>query len=98
AELFGAKPQVRNARDKLIHAAIDLCYHHGFNAVGLDHILTTVGVTKTTFYKHFESKEDLILEAVRVRDEWESQAWMKAVKKVGGKNPRQQLLAMFDVL
>ena len=74
AELFGVPVKPRNARDRLLITAIDLFYGQGFNAVGLDLILRETGVTKTTFYKHFESKDQLLVEAIRRRDEWETRA------------------------
>lgn len=98
SELFGVRSAPRNARDRLIDTAIDLFYAHGFNAVGLDRILHETGVTKTTFYKYFASREDLVVAAIRRRDEWESKAWRRAVRKLAGLDPRRQLLAMFDVL
>ena len=98
AELLGVPPAPRNGRERLVDAAIDLFYTHGFNAVGLDQILAVVGVTKTTFYKHFESKDDLMVEAVRKRDRWETEAWGRASRKAAGDDPRAQLLAVFDVL
>jgi hypothetical protein len=36
--------------------------------------------------------------AVRRRDEWESQAWARAVRKLAGDDPAGQLLAMLDVM
>ena len=51
--------------------------------VGLDLILADAGVTKTTFYNHFESKEDMILAAVDRRDSWEH-ARGGAVRQVAG--------------
>ena len=96
--LFGAPYAPKNAREKLLHVAIDLFYKHGFHAVGLDRVIAEVGVTKTTFYKHFESKDDLLEAAIRQRDEWEMHAWTAAVDKLAGDNPRQKLLAFFDVL
>ena len=50
--------------------------------VGLDRVLATAGVTKTTFYKHFESRDDLMVAAVERRDQWESQAWDRAVRRI----------------
>jgi AcrR family transcriptional regulator len=64
----------------------------------LDQIIDAVGITKTTFYKHFESKDELMVEAVRVRDEWEMQAWSRAVRRIAGDDPRAQLLGFFDVM
>ncbi len=63
-----------------------------------DQVIATAGVTKTTFYKHFESKDELMVAAVQRRDEWESQAWDRAVRKLAGDDPARQLLAMLDVM
>lgn len=98
AELLGVRSEAKNAKDRLIDSAIDLFYSRGFNAVGLDQILAATGVTKTTFYKHFDSREDLMVAAVERRDAWEAQAWDRAVRQLAGDDPRQQLLKVFDVL
>jgi AcrR family transcriptional regulator len=98
AELLGERVVPRNAKGRLIETAIDLFYTHGFHAVGLDQILDETGVTKTTFYKHFESKEDLIVAAIRERDAWERRAWGRAIEKRAGDDPRAKLLALYDVL
>jgi AcrR family transcriptional regulator len=98
AELFGVPDPPKTGRARLVHAAIELFYRHGFQAVGIQQVIAAAGVTKTTFYKHFESKDDLLVAAVRQRDEWEMQAWTTAVRKLAGDDPKQQLLAYFDVL
>src|SRR4051812_33224419 len=98
SELFGLPAAPRTGRERLVAAAIELFYRRGFGAVGVDQVIAAAGVTKTTFYKHFESKDDLMLIAVQRRDEWESQAWARAVRKMAGDDPERQLLAMLDVL
>jgi AcrR family transcriptional regulator len=98
AELFGLPPAPRTGRERLIAAAVELFYRHGFGAVGIDQVLATAGVTKTTFYKHFEGKDDLMIAAVKRRDEWESGAWDRAVRKLAGDDPTRQLRATIDVL
>ncbi|MEZ0264284.1 MAG: TetR/AcrR family transcriptional regulator [Phycisphaerae bacterium] len=98
AELFGVRSVAKNARDRLLDTAIDLFYAHGFHAVGLDRVLAETGVTKTTFYKHFESKDDLVVAAIERRDEWERGAWGRAIGKLAGDDPRARLVALFDVL
>ena len=98
AELFGVRSKPKNARDRLVAKAIDLFYANGFQAVGLDRVIAETGVTKTTFYRHFESKDDLVIEAIRQRDAWESTAWRRAIVSRAGPDPVRQLLAMFDVL
>lgn len=97
-ELLGLSPPAKNGRERLVAVAIELFYRHGFNAVGVDRILAVAGVTKTTFYKHFEGKDDLMVAAVLRRDEWESQAWERAIKQRGGDDPAAQCLATLDVL
>jgi AcrR family transcriptional regulator len=74
-----------------------LIYVHGFQALGIDRIIGDAGVTKTTFYKHFESKDDLLIAAIKQRDEWEMNAFNTALQVLAGDNPREQLLAIFDV-
>ena len=97
-ELFGLPDPPKTGRERLVAAAIELFYARGFQAVGIDQIIAAAGVTKTTFYKHFESKSDLMVEAVRRRDEWEMQAWDKAVRKLAGDDPSAQLVGFFDVM
>jgi AcrR family transcriptional regulator len=97
-ELFGLPDAPKTGRERLVAAAVELFYRHGFGAVGIDQVIATAGVTKTTFYKHFEGKGDLMVAAVHRRDEWESQAWDRAVRKVAGDDPVRQLLAMLEVM
>jgi AcrR family transcriptional regulator len=98
SELFGLPDVPKAGRERLIAVAIELFYRHGFAAVGIDQVIDSAGVTKTTFYKHFESKDDLMVAAVKRRDEWESQAWNRAIKKIAGDDPIAQLLAVLDVM
>ncbi|HVT90899.1 MAG TPA: TetR/AcrR family transcriptional regulator [Tepidisphaeraceae bacterium] len=98
AELLGLPDPPKTGRERLVAAAVDLFYRNGFAAVGIDRVIEAAGVTKTTFYKHFEGKDDLMVAAVQRRDEWESQAWAKAIHKRAGDDPIKQLLAMFDVM
>lgn len=98
SELFGVPEPPKNARDKLLSTAVDLFYRHGFNAVGIDRVLAEAGVSKTTFYKHYDGKDDLMVAAVRKRDDWEMRAWDQAVRARAGDDSRAQLLGYFEVL
>ncbi len=97
-EILGLPDPPKTGRERLVAVAIDLFYRNGFNAVGIDQVIAAAGVTKTTFYKHFESKDDLMVAAVRRRDEWESAAWFRAVREIAGDDPAAQFLAMLDVM
>lgn len=86
-----------NTRERLLAAALDHFYALGFHAVGLDRICADVGITKQAFYRHFESKDALAEEAIRVRDQREGQAFEEMVRERANA-PRAQLLAVFEVL
>src|SRR5438477_11702715 len=98
AELFGQPDPPRTGRERLLVHAIDLFYRKGFGAVGIDEVIATAGVTKTTFYKHFESKEELMVAAVQRHDEWSRQAWERTVLQIAGDDPPRPLLAVLDVM
>src|SRR5436190_12747199 len=87
SELFGLPEPPKTGRERLVAAAVELFYRHGFGAIGIDRIIAAAGVTKTTFYKHFQGKDDLMVAAVQRRDEWESTAWDRAVRKLAGDPP-----------
>ncbi|MBA3936085.1 MAG: TetR/AcrR family transcriptional regulator [Planctomycetes bacterium] len=96
--LFGMPDSARTGRERLVVTAVDLIYRHGFGAVGVDQVIATAGVTKTTFYKHFAGKGDLMVAAVVRRDEWERQAWERAVRERAGDDPVRRFLATVEVM
>jgi AcrR family transcriptional regulator len=85
-------------RQKLIEAAIRRFYRDGFRNVGIDQILTDVGISKTAFYKHFECKEDLMLAALEMQNLWLQNTFHKMICERGGESPIGQLRAVFDVV
>jgi AcrR family transcriptional regulator len=98
AELFGLPDPPTTGRERLVTEAVELFARHGFGAVGIDRVIAAAGVTKTTFYRHFEGKDDLMVAAVQRRDEWELRAWGRAVRELAGDDPAGQLLALWDVI
>lgn len=84
-------------RDHLINTALELFSRDGFHATGIDKILSESGVAKMTLYNHFKSKDELILAALRRRDETFRNWFMRNVEACSGA-PRDCLLAVFDVL
>ncbi|MFG0256515.1 MAG: TetR/AcrR family transcriptional regulator [Phycisphaerales bacterium JB043] len=97
-ELFAPSEPVTSTRDRIIVEALELFYEQGFHAVGLDMVIQRVGVTKTTFYNHFESKDDLIVAAIHMRDRWEEKAFQDEVASLSDGTPRGSILASFDAL
>lgn len=84
-------------RDDLIDTALRLFYTHGFHATGIDKILAESGVAKMTLYKHFRSKDDLVLAALQRRDE-QFRTWLMNAMEQAAPDPRGRLLALFDAL
>lgn len=53
---------------KILATADELFYQEGIHTVGVDRIIAGARVTKATFYKHFRSKDLLIIAYVEGRD------------------------------
>ena len=84
-------------REHLVQTALDLFCRDGFHATGIDRILSESGVAKMTLYKHFRSKDELILAVLRRRDE-EFRHWFVRTVERRAKTPRERLVCLFDVL
>lgn len=87
-----------STRQRLVEAAVRRFYRDGFRNVGIDQILADVGISKTAFYKHFESKEDLMLAVLETQNRWLQDIFHKMVRERGGDTPIGQLHALFDVV
>ena len=60
------------ARDRILLTAHRLFYRDGIRATGIDLIIKQASVTKVTFYRHFPSKNALVLAFL----EYRHQRWM----------------------
>lgn len=86
-------PVPTNARERLLAAAEDLFYAQGIRATGVEQILDTSGVGRASFYRHFASKDDLVLAVLgRRRERWTG--WFEPRVREAGGHP----LTVFDVL
>ena len=47
-------------RDRILETASSLFYRHGVRAVGVDLVVERAGVAKTSLYRHFGTKDDLV--------------------------------------
>lgn len=85
-------------RQRLIQAAVRRFYRDGFRNVGIDQVLSDVGISKTAFYKHFECKEDLMLAVLEMQNQWLQDVFRDMIRQYGGTNPVGQLGALFDIV
>ena len=82
-------------REKIVKVATALFQTRGINSTGVDTIVAVAGTTKMTLYKHFKSKEDLILEVLQ-QGHQEFQSWLKDSLNRSGKKPEEKLQKLFD--
>jgi AcrR family transcriptional regulator len=87
----------RSRRDDLIETALHLFKRHGYHATGIERILTTAGASKPTLYRHFDSKDELIVAALE-RWDGDSRAWLAEEMAKAGGDPRAQILELFRAL
>lgn len=87
-----------DTRQRLIDASTKRFYRDGFRNVGIDAILTDVGISKTAFYKHFESKDDLMVAVLEDIDRFFQEHFRKMVKEHGGRTAAGQLRAVMHVV
>jgi len=77
--------------------AYELFSRRGIRDVGVNEIIERSGVAKATFYRHFPSKDSLVLAFLERRDQvWTVDAILAEARRRGS-TPIGQLLAIFDV-
>jgi AcrR family transcriptional regulator len=85
------------ARERLLETAERLFYAEGVAATGVERILSESGVGRASFYRHFASKDELVVEVLRRRDKsW--RAWMEREVAGSTRPARERPLAVFDAL
>ena len=84
-------------REHLLETAIEVFNRHGYHAAGVDLLIAEARVAKTTLYRHFRTKEDLIVAALHRQDE-QGRDEMRAFGEKHAQDPEGRLLATFDLL
>jgi AcrR family transcriptional regulator len=86
-----------SARERILGEAFALFYAEGIRAVGVDLLIARSGVAKATFYRHFASKNDLVV-AYLERRRAVLLGWLAEEVAARATRPEDQLLAVFDAL
>lgn len=84
-------------REELVKNALKAFNAGGYHAVGMDRLAKETGVSKTAIYKHFRTKDDLILATLRLRDE-QFRNWLVRRVEALAETPGEQLLAVFTAI
>ncbi|WP_030660746.1 TetR/AcrR family transcriptional regulator [Streptomyces rimosus] len=90
----GARP---GARERVLSAAYDLFSRRGIRDVGVNEVIHRSQVAKATFYRHFPSKDDLVLAFLDRREQQWTRGLIEAGARRRGSTPEERLLAVFDV-
>lgn len=93
----GSERAGRGARERILNASYELFSQRGIGAVGIDTIIAHSGVAKMTLYRHFHSKEALVLAFLARREALWTHAWLETEMLAAAATPTGRLLAIFDV-
>lgn len=85
------------ARQRILAAAHRLFYQYGIRATGIDRLLAEADVARMSFYKHFPSKQALVVAFLHERHTHWQQA-LEAAAQARAQNSIEELLAVFAVL
>ena len=91
------EPGKDSGRERVSRAAYELFSREGIRAVGVDAVIARAGAAKMTLYRNFPSKDDLILDFLRRREQVWTREWLQAESQRRGDTPQEQLLAIFDI-
>lgn len=82
-------------KQHIIEIASFLFYKNGYNATGINEIISEAGIAKATLYYHFKSKEDICLAYLRFKNT----AFLKKIEEYSKtKKGKDQITALFDFL
>ena len=86
-----------SARDRILETAYELFSRHGVRAVGIDRVVKEAGVAKASLYRHFPSKDDLVLAVLELREQRFTREWLETEIERRGGTPRERVLSVFDL-
>jgi AcrR family transcriptional regulator len=85
-----------SARERILDSSYELFSQRGIRAVGVNDVVERAGVAMATLYRHFPSKDQLVLAFLELREQRWTRDFVEAEAIRRGSNPEEQLLAIFD--
>ena len=86
-----------SARERILDASYELFSQRGIRSVGVNEVIERAGVATATLYRHFPSKDELVLAFLQLREQRWTRDFVEAGAMSRGSDPEQRLLAIFDV-
>jgi AcrR family transcriptional regulator len=86
-----------DARERILRTAYELFLREGFTAVGVDRIVAEAGVAKTSLYRYFLSKEDLVLAVLKRHEAVWIDGLLRSESARRAPKPEDRLAALVDV-
>lgn len=85
-------------REEMVKFAFDTFYKNGFHATGVDKVMEGTGISKRTLYKHFGSKEGLILATIDYYRTNMRKVILSYINSDSNAKPVEKVLRIFDFL
>jgi AcrR family transcriptional regulator len=82
-------------RERIVACAQELFHRHGIRGVGVETIAEAAGTNKMTLYRHFDSKDDLVLEYLNYKGKKSEETWGQIERSHPG-DPAGQLYAFVE--
>lgn len=84
-------------RQRILDTAYQLISQRGVRDVGVEEVIAKAGIAKATLYRHFPSKNQLVLAVLEQREQLWTLGFVEAEARRRGATPEGRLLAVFDV-
>src|ERR1700739_2289307 len=86
-----------SARERILDASYELFSQRGIRDVGVHEVIERADVATATLYRHFPSKDHLVLAFLEMREQRWTHGLVEAEALKRGSDPEARLLAIFDV-
>jgi AcrR family transcriptional regulator len=88
---------VGSARERILDSAYELFSTRGVRSVGVDDVILRADVAKATLYRHFPSKDALVVAFLQRREEVWTHGWIDTEARRRSSTALDRLLAIFDL-
>src|SRR5690606_28386252 len=87
-----------SVRDRILNTARELFYREGVRGVGVDTVVAQSGVAKTSLYRWFASKDQLIASVIEAEAKARWDGWDRTAARCADQSPRERLRAHLSAI